>query len=204
MLEFQPANLPIKRSLYIIFRAWITDFQKKVVTLYKQGKRIVQKGFNLPNNPTAKMNEEAKINMGKIAALTTMRNKINELSQILEELGEPILSDLTLLPKIHEAYQTVFARRGCPKDAMMVRNRKKFIMVVLYLYSPKALAGDRMRMGLRKAISELFGLSTSTPISDNCAGLIIQYHAYADFRRDVDLIFKEIFATLPEDVFIAD
>lgn len=148
------------------------------------------------------MNEDTKVNMGKIAALRTMRNKILELSQIFEELGEPILTDLTLLPTIHEAYKRVFARRGCPNDAMLVRNRKKFIMVVLYLYSPKALAGDRMRMGLRKIISDLFGLATRTPISDNSAGLIIEYNAYADFRRDVDLILKEVFASLPDDSFV--
>lgn len=48
------------------------------------------------------MNEEAKINMGKIAALKTMRKKVLEFSQIFEELGEPILTDLALLPTIHE------------------------------------------------------------------------------------------------------
>lgn len=150
------------------------------------------------------MIEEAKINMGKIAALRIMRNKVLELSQVLEELGEPVLTDLALLPKIHEAYKRVYARRGCPQDAMLVRNRKKFIMVVLYLYSPKALAGDRMRMGIRKIISELFGLTTSTPISDNSASLLIEYNAYSDFRRDVDLIFKEVLAVLPDEVFVFD
>lgn len=147
------------------------------------------------------MNEETKINMGKIAALRMMREKVLELSRIFEELGEPILTDLSLLPAIHEAYKRVFARRGCPQDAMLVRNRKKFLMVVLYLYSPKALVGDRMRMGLRKLISELFGLTTSTPISDNCAGLIVEYKAYADFRRDVELILDEVFASLPDELF---
>lgn len=147
------------------------------------------------------MNEETKINMGKIAALRMMREKVLELSRIFEELGEPILTDLSLLPAIHEAYKRVFARRGCPQDAMLVHNRKKFLMVVLYLYSPKALVGDRMRMGLRKLISELFGLTTSTPISDNCAGLIVEYKAYADFRRDVELILDEVFASLPDELF---
>jgi len=150
------------------------------------------------------MNESAKINIGKVAALKKLREKVIELSDVMEELGEPILDDLSLLPRIYEAYKRVFSRRGCPDEAMAVRNRKKFLMVVLYLYSPKALAGDRMRMGLRKQVSELFGLTTSTPISDNCSGLIVQYHAYADFRRDVDLIFKEVFDTLPDELFLVD
>lgn len=150
------------------------------------------------------MNTEVKINMGKIAALKAMRKKVLELSQIFEELGEPVLTDISLLPTIYEAYKRVYIRRGCPHEAMLVRNRKKFLMVVLYLYSPKALAGDRMRMGLRKAISELLGLTTRTPISDNCNGLIVQYRAYSDFRKDVDLIFKEVFDSLPDDFALVD
>lgn len=150
------------------------------------------------------MDEKTRINIGKVAALKKIREKVIELSDFAQELGEPILKDLDLLPKIHQAYKRIFERRGCPEEAMTVRNRKKFLMVVLYLYSPKALAGDRMRTGLRKAVSELFGLTTSTPISDNCAGLIVQYHAYADFRRDVDLIFNEIFESMPDEFFIPD
>lgn len=150
------------------------------------------------------MNENAKINIGKVTALRTLREKVAELSDVMKELGEPILEDLTLLPEIYEAYKRVFSRRGRPDEAMSVRNRKKFLMVVLYLYSPKALAGDRMRMGLRKKVSELFGLTTSTPISDNCAGLIVQYRAYADFRRDVDLIFQEVLESLEDKIIVAD
>lgn len=150
------------------------------------------------------MDESAKINIGKVAALKKLRDKVRELSDTMKELGEPILDDLALLPTIYEAYKRVFQRRGCPDDVTSVRNRKKFLMVVLYLYSPKALAGDRMRMGLRKKVSELFGLTTSTPISDNCAGLIVQYRAYADFRRDVDLIFQEVLNTLEDKLIVTD
>ncbi len=150
------------------------------------------------------MNEDAKINLGKVAALKSIRDKMLELSQFIDELGEPILTDLTLLPQIYDAYSRVFERRGLPDDARLVRNRKKFLMVVLYMYSPKALAGDRMRVGLRKAVSELFGLSTSTPISDNCVGLMLQYNIYPDFRRDVDIIFKEVLASLPDEYVVKD
>lgn len=150
------------------------------------------------------MNENLKINIGKVAALAKLRKKVDELSDVMKELGEPIIEDLALLPEIYEAYKRVFSRRGCPDDVTSVRNRKKFLLVVLYLYSPKALAGERMRMGLRKKVSELFGLTTSTPISDNCAGLIVQYHAYADFRRDVDLIFQEVLDSLDDKLIVTD
>ena len=150
------------------------------------------------------MNANAKIDIGKIAALRKLRAKVNELSIVMKELGEPMLYDLTLLPKIHKAYESVFIRRGCAEEAKAVRNRKKFLLIALYLYSPEALAGGRMRVGLRKKVSELFGLSTSTPISDNCSGLIVQYRAYADFRRDVDIIFREVLNTIGDELLICD
>lgn len=166
----------------------------------------MQKGNDKLNiTPVAKMNKCAKINIGKVVALKKLREKVNELSEVMKELGEPILDDLALLPTIYEAYKRVLQRNGCLDDVASVRNRKKFLMVVLYLYSPKALAGVRMRrMGLRKKMSELFGLTTSTPISDNCAGLIVQYHAYADFRRDVDLIFQEVLDSLDDKLIVVD
>ncbi len=151
------------------------------------------------------MEDVFELNIGKVIALKRLRDKMLEISDKITELGEPMLDDLDLLPDMYEAYKRVFARRGRPDDALQVRNRKKFLMVVLYLYSPKALIGDKMlRIGLRKKLSELFGLTTSTPISDNCAGLIIQYKAYADFRRDVNLIFKEVCATLEDHIIVED
>ncbi len=151
------------------------------------------------------MEDVFELNIGKVIALKRLRDKMLEISDKIMELGEPMLDDLDLLPDMYEAYKRVFARRGRPDDALQVRNRKKFLMVVLYLYSPKALIGDKMlRIGLRKKLSELFGLTTSTPISDNCAGLIIQYKAYADFRRDVNLIFKEVCATLEDHIIVED
>jgi len=142
------------------------------------------------------MIEQSKINIGKVSAIKSLRDKINELTDSMKELNVPILTDLSLLPDIYEVYRRIFLRRGRASELMSVRNRKKFLMVVLYLYSPAALAGDRMRTGLRKKISELFGLTTSTPISDNCSGLALHYRAYADFRRDVDIIFREVMETL--------
>lgn len=150
------------------------------------------------------MNERTpRINIGKATAIRVLRSKVKELSRTIDELGEPLLTDLSLLPCVYDAYRRVFERRGRPGDAATVRNRKKFLLVALYLYSPKTLAGERMRRGgLRRAITALFGLTASTPVSDNCSGLVVQYRAYADFRRDVDIIFEEVCRSLPPDSFI--
>lgn len=136
--------------------------------------------------------------MGKMAALKNLRLKVQELTEIIDELSEPLLQDQSLLPTIYDSYKRFFARRGNEAEAHTVRNRKKFLMIVLYLYSPASLVGGRMCIGLRKKISDLFGLSTSTPISDNCAGLMVQYYAYPDFHNDVNAIYSEVVAVIPE------
>lgn len=151
------------------------------------------------------MNEtSAKFNMGKVMALKVLRDKSLELQKAMDELGEPSLDDLSLLPQIYDAYLNVFRKRGCPQKATQVYHRKKFLLIVLYLYSPKTLAGGKMRVGLRDRLSELFGLSASTPVSDNCSNVVFQYNHYRDFRRDVEIIYNEITATLGDNLIHSD
>lgn len=144
--------------------------------------------FAYKNLPLRAMDNCNNSYIGKILALKSLREEFNELSEQMQELAAPILNDLSYLPWIYTVFTEHLRRNGRTHDAGSVYNRKKFLMAVLYLYSPRALAGDRMRMGLRKRISELFKLSSSTPISDNCAGLIVLYSRYSDFRKDVDAI----------------
>lgn len=164
-------------------------------------KGYVLKGHEMSNITPCKMNENATINIGKVAVLKRLHEKVEELSDAMKELGKPILEDLSLLPKIYDAYKEVFKRQG-RFDTKSVRNRKKFLFVVLYLYSPQSLVGISIRRGLRKKMSELFGLTTSSTISDNCVGLLVLYHAYADFRRDVNLIFQEVLTTLDDEIIL--
>ena len=55
---------------------------------------------------------------------------------------------------------------------------------------------DKYHLDLNQSMEEY------PPISDNCAGLIVQYHAYADFRRDVDLIFQEVLDSLDDKLML--
>lgn len=140
--------------------------------------------------------------MGKIAALRTVREKVLELNNAMNELGRPILEDLSLLPRIHRIYQGLFSRRECPEKSSKVYHRQKFIFVALYLYSPKTLAGDRIRMGLRDKIAEVLGLSSGTPISESCSKIMFSYNNYRDFRRDVDIIYGDVVAELGDHMLL--
>lgn len=137
-------------------------------------------------------------------ALQKVRNKMLELSSKMDELGEPILEDLDLLPIIYETYLDFFRNRGWQDKANKVYHRQKLILIVLYLYSPRTLAGGKMRIGLRDKLTELFGLSAKTTISDNSAHAVHLYQHYRDFRRDVDLILTDVVNNLGDRIIIKD
>lgn len=144
-------------------------------------------------------NRKIDFDMGKVTALKIVRDKIIELSRAMKELNDPVLSDLSLLPKLYEVYLDFFARIGNSNSTAQVYNRQKFLFVILYLYSPKTLAGGKMKIGLRDKLSDLFKLNSRTSISDNCSDIVFMYYNYRDFRRDVELLFNEMTNAIPEE-----
>lgn len=74
--------------------------------------------------------------------------------------------------------------------------RKKFIFIILYLYSPSSLAGDKMASGLRNELSKVLGIQAKSTISNNCANLVFLYQNYMDFRNDVEFIYNKILSWL--------
>lgn len=135
---------------------------------------------------------EETFNIGRIRAIQTIYNKIGEMQASLAEISEPILSDYSLLPMMYDAFAEVFYKRGCPENATKVYHRKKLLLIIVSLYSPMALVGGRLRVGLRSQIAKLFNLNSETSISDNVSSVINDYNIYRDFRRDVDIIYRAI------------
>lgn len=143
------------------------------------------------------MSNTIQLNMNRLSALKSLRGQHSEIENLIKELSRPVISDLSLLPQIYDIYTDYMREQNRGDDVRTVSNRKKFLMAVLYLYSPASLVGERMHRGLRKKISEVFGLATSSPISDNSVGLIIQYNAYSDFRTDVNGFLSAIATRMP-------
>lgn len=67
---------------------------------------------------------------------------------------------------------------GLSKDAKL--------FAIVYLFTPEALVGPRMRPGYRDFISSLFGYKTSCAVSVRMKSLMFIYKNYKDFRAEVD------------------
>lgn len=114
-------------------------------------------------------------------ARTTLRQAIvdNELAT------SPRLSDLSLIPKIYEVFEK---KKG---SSITVNDRKEFIFVVVYLYSPNKFFGGKMPQGMRKTISNTLRID-STCISRTCTELMVLYTTYSDFRQGVDELLTSV------------
>ena len=101
----------------------------------------------------------------------------------------PRLKDLSLIPKIYEIFEQMKGKE------IKVNDRKEFIFVVIYLYSPNKFFGGKMPQGMRKSISKAAKID-STCISRTCTELMVLYTTYSDFRQGVDELLKAVMERL--------
>lgn len=137
-----------------------------------------------------------ELDFDKIIRIRKIRSVKSDLSKEENALARPVLSDKKLIPEIHKVFTSLIVERGCKPATNTVIQRKKFIFIVLYLYSPSSLAGDKMAPGLRDELSNVLGVQAKSTISNNCANLVFLYLNYMDFRKDVELLCNKILSWL--------
>ncbi|MBB1530674.1 MAG: hypothetical protein HG466_008240 [Prevotella sp.] len=114
-------------------------------------------------------------------ARTALRQAIvdNELAT------SPKLKDLNLIPKIYELFEQ---KKG---SVIKPNERKEFIFVIIYLYSPNKFFGGKMPQGLRRAITKATKVTCASVISATCTELMVLYTTYQDFRAGVDELMQD-------------
>lgn len=133
-----------------------------------------------------------------IVELKSIREQKSRLSERENELAEPMLTDLSMIPRIYEWFKDILSARDCPPRLESVTQRKKFLFIILFLYSPSTLAGGRLQNGVRAALRKVFPDIAPCVISNNIADITFIYQNYKDFRSDVEEIYEEIRRRLEE------
>jgi hypothetical protein len=140
------------------------------------------------------------VDCDKISAIKSLRAEYVKLEKQLNKLTHPILSDFTLIDMIYSIFCDVILSKDTNATITDSYQQKKFIMVVLYLYSPRSLAGENMRKGLRQRIATAVGAKVQSSISIHASNVIVLYRSYRDFRRDVNLILTRVYNELGIEV----
>ena len=127
----------------------------------------------------------------EIAEIKSIREQKSKLSEREKELTEPILTDLDMIGMLYRWFQEIISQKEIFRSGN-VTQRKKFIFIILFLYSPSTLAGGKMKIGLRDKMADVFGVNAQTTISNNRNNLVFSYQLYKYFRQDVDWIYGEM------------
>ena len=133
-----------------------------------------------------------ELDFNKIIRLKKIRIEKSELSEEENALTTPLLSDMSLISELYKIFVDLLNERGCPPTIESVTQRKKFIFIILYLFSPSSLAGGKMTAGLRPEIAKALGIQSECTISDNCADVVFLYQNYSDFSGDIEYLYTEI------------
>lgn len=127
-----------------------------------------------------------------IIELKSIREQKSRITERENELASPELKDLTLIPKIYGWFKEILAGRDCPPNPESVTQRKKFLFIVLFLFTPSTLAGGRLPNGIRAELARIFPDVSPCVISNNIADILFIYQNYKDFRQDIDYLYTEI------------
>lgn len=118
-----------------------------------------------------------------INRLRAIRETKIMLSKEELDLSQPTFTDVGMIRNIRVLFNEFHAHKKTPMK------RKQFILIILFLYSPYALGGGKMRRGLRKELGEVLNCSCSN-VSHDYKNVSFYYMTYKNFRTDVNEFLK--------------
>lgn len=126
----------------------------------------------------------------RINQILDAKVELDDAVQKFNSVSEPSYDDITLLPELWNMFcRYLKLHRHCA-NPQSVYERKLFIFLILTIYSPRTLAGGKMKLGLRDELGKLFGLNARTPISDNARDVAFLYRTDRIFKRDATRLMK--------------
>lgn len=133
-----------------------------------------------------------ELNFERIIRLKKIRIEKSELSEEESIISTPLLVDKSLIYEIYKIFVEILSERDCSPCIENVTQRKKFIFIILYLFSPSTLAGGKTVYGIRGEIAKVVGIQSECTISNNCEDVVFLYQNYANFSMDIEYIYTEI------------
>ncbi len=97
-----------------------------------------------------------------LQTLRSCKDRMTRLREELSRLATPRLADFSLLPALHAAYLTALPLPPTATRPEQTLHRRVFVALALYACDPLALTGEKMRSGLRAALSKTLNATPNT------------------------------------------
>lgn len=107
-----------------------------------------------------------------------------------------VLHDISNIPKIYEWFCCISSELCDFPPEGSNQFRQRFIAIIILLYCPGALFGDKMASGVRAGLSSVLKVKAPTIISDNVKNVMLYYKVYLDFKYHVDYLYADILARI--------
>ena len=114
-----------------------------------------------------------------IVSLEELKRESLAIQEREARLTRPLIYDLERMGEVYSSFREI-------SDA-----RNVFIIIAVRLFSPRALAGNNLRAGLRNKLAEVLGCEP-TVISHAFENLVFHYKKYKTFRQEVDLAYRQL------------
>ena len=126
-------------------------------------------------------------------------NELNSRRAALEEFerlhAQPLLDNMAMINNIYDIYKNTLKRIDPKAGPTETTHRKKFLFVVLYLFSPETLCVGIIKHKLRKYFTSVLKCAP-TSVSRDCSDARFYYDKYPDFRDDVNAILSDVMNAL--------
>lgn len=134
-----------------------------------------------------------------------LKDMITRLGQIKEErkrleqeeklYSTPFIADTERVKAVYDYCAEAYVQLAPQSQLDTPFVRRRILFVILFLFSPKTLAGGKMTHGLRAKIAAAMNMEPSN-VSHYHTNILFYYKVYKDFRDDVNNIFKDVYEKL--------
>lgn len=139
----------------------------------------------------------------EIVELESIKEQKQKLVEREMLLSYPRLSDTDLISVIYEWFNELKENSKPAGRNSIVHQKKQFLFIALYLFSPGVLAGNRLPTGLRNKIAKAMCLSDVSFISHNIDKVVFMHKNYKDFRNEVACVYEQILERLRTENLIS-
>ncbi len=134
-----------------------------------------------------------------ISELRNLRTQKSILSEKERELSSHILTDYSLIGEIYGLFNDILKESVCSPIPDSPMQRKKFLFIILFLYSPRTLAGGKMHSGMRKALEVIYPNIKPNTISGYVSDIVFLYSQYKSYRKEIDGLYAKIIEKLKDE-----
>lgn len=133
-----------------------------------------------------------------VSRLKEIKEERLRLNDEEQTLSSPAITDPDRIPEVLEYCKESYRELHPNSKVRVSEVRRMYIFILLFLFSPKTLAGGKMSNGLRTRIAGAMGIESSN-VSHYHADVWFYYTVYSDFRDDVNGMFALVFDKLKKE-----